>query len=129
MAVATSGTEGWKTMPTPVKSGTGDMFLKVKGARTGPIKGESNDQKHKDEIEVLSWSWGMQAQPSRSGGGEATGKSSLAELKIVEEGRQGVDRPDGGAADQRAIQEAVLTVRKAGKGSSSTSRSRSSRDA
>ena len=31
-----------------------DMFLKVEG-----IKGESVDSKHKDEIEVLSWSWGV----------------------------------------------------------------------
>jgi type VI secretion system secreted protein Hcp len=27
-------------------------------ARIGTIKGESQDAKHKDEIEVLSWSWG-----------------------------------------------------------------------
>jgi type VI secretion system secreted protein Hcp len=30
-----------------------DMFLKIAG-----IKGESQDAKHKDEIDVLSWSWG-----------------------------------------------------------------------
>lgn len=30
-----------------------DMFLKLSG-----IKGESLDAKHKDEIDVLSWSWG-----------------------------------------------------------------------
>ena len=28
-------------------------------ARLGTIKGESRDAKHKDEIEVLSWSWGV----------------------------------------------------------------------
>ena len=28
-------------------------------ARIGTIKGESHDAKHKDEIEVLSWSWGV----------------------------------------------------------------------
>ena len=31
-----------------------DIFAKI-----GDIKGESLDEKHKDEIEVLSWSWGM----------------------------------------------------------------------
>ncbi len=31
-----------------------DMFLKI-----GDVKGESRDDKHKDEIDVLSWSWGM----------------------------------------------------------------------
>ena len=30
-----------------------DIFAKI-----GDIKGESLDSKHKDEIEVLSWSWG-----------------------------------------------------------------------
>ncbi len=30
-----------------------DMFLKV-----GDIRGESTDARHKDEIDVLSWSWG-----------------------------------------------------------------------
>ena len=32
-----------------------DMFLKIDG-----IKGESKDSKHKDEIDVLAWSWGLQ---------------------------------------------------------------------
>ena len=31
-----------------------DIFAKI-----GTIKGESTDAKHKDEIEVLSWSWGV----------------------------------------------------------------------
>lgn len=30
-----------------------DMFLKIDG-----IKGESQDKKHKDEIDLSSWSWG-----------------------------------------------------------------------
>jgi type VI secretion system secreted protein Hcp len=31
-----------------------DIFAKI-----GDIKGESTDAKHKDEIEVLSFSWGV----------------------------------------------------------------------
>ena len=31
-----------------------DIFAKI-----GDIKGESLDDKHKDEVEVLSWSWGV----------------------------------------------------------------------
>ena len=31
-----------------------DIFLKLDG-----IKGESQDHKHKDEIDVLAWSWGV----------------------------------------------------------------------
>lgn len=36
-----------------------DMFLKLDG-----IKGESKDGKHKDEIDVLAWSWGMSRGPA-----------------------------------------------------------------
>ena len=31
-----------------------DIFAKL-----GDIKGESLDDKHKDEVELLSWSWGV----------------------------------------------------------------------
>ena len=31
-----------------------DMFIKL-----GDIKGESQDKSHKDEIDVLAWSWGL----------------------------------------------------------------------
>lgn len=36
-----------------------DMFLKLDG-----IKGETKDSKHKDEIDVLAWSWGMSRGPA-----------------------------------------------------------------
>ena len=46
-----------------------DMFLKMDG-----IKGESVDDKHKDEIDVLSWSWGMsQSGSAHMGGGAGAG--------------------------------------------------------
>ena len=62
--------------------GAGDMFFKVKGAKHGDINGEAQDQKHKNEIEVLSWSWGMQGKAS-IGSGAATGKATMRELRIV----------------------------------------------
>jgi hypothetical protein len=37
-----------------VSGGASDIFAKI-----GDIKGESLDDKHKDEIEVLSYSWGV----------------------------------------------------------------------
>jgi type VI secretion system secreted protein Hcp len=52
------------------------MFFKVKGAKHGPINGEAQDDKHKNEIEVLAWSWGMQGKSS-IGGGSATGKATI----------------------------------------------------
>ena len=47
-----------------------DMFLKLTN-----IKGEALDSKHKDEIEVLSWSFDASQQGSAHGGtGSRTGK-------------------------------------------------------
>ena len=47
-----------------------DFFLKLDG-----IKGESADAKHKDEIDIESFSWGM-TQPASShlAGGAGAGK-------------------------------------------------------
>lgn len=41
-----------------------DYFLKIEG-----IKGESQDAKHKDEIDVESFSWGVSQTGARAGGG------------------------------------------------------------
>jgi type VI secretion system secreted protein Hcp len=47
-----------------------DYFLKLDG-----IKGESQDSKHKDEIDVTSWSWGLSNTGSAViGGGGGAGK-------------------------------------------------------
>jgi len=46
-----------------------DTFLKL-----GDVKGESTDDKHRDEIEVLAFSWGMSQPGSMSGGGGSAGK-------------------------------------------------------
>ena len=102
-------------MVAPLDAGLGDMFLLVKGARAGAIKGESQDQAHKGEIDVLSWSWGLQARSSL-GGGQATGKASIQDLKIIKR----IDSASTGLMSalrtNEPIQSAVLTLRKAGKG-------------
>jgi type VI secretion system secreted protein Hcp len=89
------------------------MFLMVTGARHGAITGESTDKSHKDEIEVLRWSWGMKAQPAL-GTGESTGRSSVSDLKIVKR----VDRASPSLLNalrtNEPIDKAVLTLRKGG---------------
>jgi type VI secretion system secreted protein Hcp len=94
--------------------GAGDMFLMVKGAKHGVIKGESQDGKHKDEIEVLSWSWGMQAKTSL-GGGTATGKATINDLRIVKRVDSASTALMLALRTNEPIQKAVLTLRKAGK--------------
>ena len=70
-------------MGNPSTGSTNDMYFKVKGASHGQINGEALDDKHKGEIEVLSWSWGMQGKSS-VGGGQATGKATMRELRIAQ---------------------------------------------
>ena len=53
-------------------------------ARIGTIKGESRDAKHKDEIEVLSWSWGLsQAGTMVHGGGGGAGRASFQDFSFT----------------------------------------------
>jgi len=94
--------------------GAGDMFLMVKGAKHGVIKGESQDGQHKGEIEILSWSWGMQAKTS-IGGGTATGKATINDLRIVKRVDSASTALMLALRTNEPIQKAVLTLRKAGK--------------
>ena len=87
-----------------------DMFLKL-----DPIKGESQDDKHKDEIDVLSWSWGLsQAGSMHSGTGGGTAKVSVQDLTFT----HWVDKATSDlikfCATGKHIQSATLVVRKAG---------------
>ena len=101
-------------MVPPSSGGIGDMFLMVKGAQHGLIKGEAQDAQHKGEIEVLSWSWGMQGKASL-GGGAATGKATIHDLKIVKRVDSASTALMLALRTNEPIQKAVLTLRKAGK--------------
>ena len=89
-----------------------DIFAKI-----GDIKGESLDSKHKDEVEVLSWSWGVQQSGSMAyGGGGGEGKASFNDFNFTHH----VDKASAvllkACATGEHIKEATITVRKAGKG-------------
>ena len=96
------------------QSGYGDMFLSVKGARSGEIKGESQDTVHANEIDVLSWSWGMQGRATL-GGGTASGKAIVRELKVVKRVDSASTALMAALRSNEVITKAVLTLRKAGK--------------
>jgi type VI secretion system secreted protein Hcp len=89
------------------------MFFKVKGAKHGEIQGEAQDQKHKNEIEVLSWSWGMQGKSS-IGGGTATGKATMRELRIVKKVDKASTALMAALRTNEVIKEGILTLRKTG---------------
>ena len=56
-----------------------DMFLKIDG-----ITGDSLDSKHKGEIDILSWSWGMSTPvASRLGSGGGAGKVNMQDISVT----------------------------------------------
>ena len=69
-----------------------DLFAKL-----GDIKGESLDAQHKDEIEVLSFSWGVSnTGSSRSGGGgSGTGKAVFQDLHVHRRRQRHSRAPEG----------------------------------
>ncbi len=89
-----------------------DMFLNIEGE----IKGESQDRKHKDEIDILAWSWGMSQTGSfHTGGGGGAGKASFQDISVT----KWIDKSSPilmqYCANGDHFSKALLTVRKAGK--------------
>jgi type VI secretion system secreted protein Hcp len=89
-----------------------DIFAKI-----GDIKGESLDAKHKDEVEVLSWSWGVSQNvaPSQGGGG-GQGKPTFNDFNFTHRIDKASPVLMKACATGSHIKEATVTVRKAGKG-------------
>jgi len=89
-----------------------DIFAKL-----GDIKGESLDDKHKDEIEVLSYSWGVSnagSMASGSGGGE--GKASFHDITFTHYMDKASPVLMQTCATGTHLKEATITHSKAGKG-------------
>jgi type VI secretion system secreted protein Hcp len=85
------------------------MFLKMQG-----VTGEAVDTEHKGEIEVVSWSWGMQAHASLAVG-QATARATLSELQIVKKVDQSSPTLMNFLRNNKVVGQAQLVVRKAGK--------------
>src|SRR5688572_20778095 len=87
-----------------------DMFLKITD-----IKGESADASHKDEIEVLSFSWGAtQTGSFAHGGGGGSGKVQVHDLHFVANIHKASPVLMQKCCTGEHLKEAVLSVRKAG---------------
>jgi len=88
-----------------------DVFLKL-----GDIKGESKDDKHPNEIEVLSWSWGVhQVGTIGHGTGGGAGKADFNALSITHHFDKASPNLMMACAVGDHIKEATLVARKAGK--------------
>ena len=90
-----------------------DIFAKI-----GDIKGESLDSKHKDEVEVLSWSWGVSQSGSirTGGGGGGEGKATFNDFNFTHHVDKASPLLLKACATGEHIKDGTITVRKAGKG-------------
>lgn len=86
------------------------MYLKLKSP---DVTGEAADSDHKGEIEVVSWSWGIQGSTDVATG-RAAAKAKLTELRVVKR----IDRSSPVlmqlAHQNKVVELATLTLRKAG---------------
>lgn len=87
-----------------------DMFIKI-----DDVKGESQDDKHKGEIDVLAWSWGMsQSGTTHMGGGGGAGKVSVNDISITKYVDKSSPNVMLACCNGKHYKQALLTVRKAG---------------
>jgi type VI secretion system secreted protein Hcp len=87
-----------------------DYFLKIDG-----IKGESQDKTHKDEIDVLSFSWGMaQHGTAAKGGGMGAGKVAVKDIVVTKEVDAASPKLFDACVTGKHIASAQIVCRKAG---------------
>ena len=87
-----------------------DFFLKIEG-----IPGESLDDKHRDEIQLVGWSFGEEnaATPNVTGGG-GSGTVSMQDFHFTSHTSKASPLLFFACASGQHIPSAVLSVRKAG---------------
>jgi type VI secretion system secreted protein Hcp len=87
-----------------------DMFLKIDG-----IKGEAKDKSHKDDIDILAWSWGASnAGTTHMGGGGGAGKVNMQDLSFTKYIDKASTELFLCTCSGKHITKATLVVRKAG---------------
>ena len=85
-----------------------DYFLKIEG-----VPGESSDSKHKDWIDIQSYSFGA-TQTASSGGGGGAGKVKIQDLMITKTLDKSSPNLFLKCATGEHIKEVVITARKSG---------------
>lgn len=86
-------------------------------ARIGTIKGESQDARHKDEIEVESWSWGVSRTGAAGpGGGGGSGRASFQDLSFTHHLDRASPLLMRACARGEHLKQGTITARRAGRG-------------
>src|SRR5919197_2049121 len=86
-----------------------DAFLKISG-----VPGESNDSKHKGEIDVLAFSWNIKQSIAPPGG--AGGKAQVSDFSIIKRIDSASPVLFGAVCGGELFKDAVFTVETAGGG-------------
>ena len=89
-----------------------DIFLRIESSRQGMLRGESHDQLHQGEIDVMSWSWGMDSPGDAFG--LPTGRTNVELLRMTKRIDSASTALMSALRANELIRKAVLTVRKAG---------------
>ncbi len=86
-------------------------------ARIGAIKGESRDARHRDEVDVLAWSWGVSHSSTAgpgAGGGAGAGKARFRDLTFTHQVDKASPLLMRACATGERLPDARLTVRRVG---------------
>jgi type VI secretion system secreted protein Hcp len=88
-----------------------DIFIKIDG-----IEGESHDDKHKNEIDIQSFSFGVsQGGSFGGGGGGGVGKANFQDVHFTKYADKASPKLFHASASGEHIKKAEITFRKAGK--------------
>ena len=89
-----------------------DIFAKI-----GDIKGESTDSAFKDQVELLSWSWGVSQETTAAfGSGAGSGKASFQDFTFTHKFDKASPVLWKACATGKHFPDATITQRKAGEG-------------
>jgi type VI secretion system secreted protein Hcp len=87
-----------------------DIFLKIKD-----VDGESKDDKHAKEMDVLAWSWGMSnSGDTHAGGGGGAGKTNVQDISLTKWVDSATPKLMLACCEGTHYNEANLVVRKLG---------------
>ena len=86
-----------------------NYFLKIDG-----IAGESHDAKHKDEIDVVSYGWGLTHAPTAPAGGGGAPRAKFQDFHFTMNVNRASPPLFLACANGRHIKTATLSVRKSG---------------
>jgi type VI secretion system secreted protein Hcp len=93
----------------PAPASALDWFLKIDG-----IKGESLDDKHKGEIEIESFSWGLRTAAPTDGSRSMKGRACVSEISLTKRADVASPLLLANAASGMNIPKAILIGRRSG---------------